>query len=103
MRLRCNACGGEYDDVLPDGMQYFHVCPPLSVGELEAAVAAGKVQLPAGETAADAVTRRTYERANKRDETVEPSPDRDKPGRPKRAGAGVTRLPDRPSPIVVVP
>jgi hypothetical protein len=28
--LKCKACGGVYDDVLPDGMRYFHVCPPLT-------------------------------------------------------------------------
>lgn len=103
MRLRCNACGGDYDTVLADGMLYFHVCPPLSAVELAAAVTAGKVTLPNGETPEEAVTRRTYERASKRDENVEPSPDRDKPTRLKKAGAGVTRVPDVPSPIVVVP
>jgi hypothetical protein len=29
MRLKCGTCGGEYDSVLPDGMRYFHACPPV--------------------------------------------------------------------------
>lgn len=101
--LQCRACGGTYDPVLPDGMLYFHVCPPLSALELDAAVKAGKVQLPEGETAEEAVQRRTYERANKRDETVEPSRDPDKPARMRKAGAGVVTVPDRPAPVIVVP
>lgn len=27
---RCNTCGGEYDDVLRDGLLYFHTCPPIT-------------------------------------------------------------------------
>lgn len=27
--VKCNACGGTYSPVQPDGMQYFHVCPPI--------------------------------------------------------------------------
>ena len=66
--VQCRICGGTYDTIGRDGVPYFHACPPLSVVELAAAVAAGKVQLPAGETVDDAVLRRTYERAEKRDE-----------------------------------
>lgn len=102
MRVRCNACGGTYDQVQADGLQYFHVCPPLSAVELQAAVAAGKVVLPKDETADDAVQRRTYERALKRDETVVPAPDRDKPGTLKAAGLGVTVVAATPPAIVVV-
>ena len=28
-RLLCASCGGEYVDTLPDGLRYFHACPPL--------------------------------------------------------------------------
>ncbi len=28
MRWRCRSCGGTYDDAGPDGMLYFHACPP---------------------------------------------------------------------------
>jgi hypothetical protein len=30
-RYRCNTCQGEYEDVGPDGMAYFHVCPPVTL------------------------------------------------------------------------
>jgi hypothetical protein len=103
-RLQCTACGGIYADILPDGLRYFHVCPPLSVVELTAAVAAGKVALPAGETPADAVQRRTYRRATYRNENVVPSRDPARPASIVSAGAGVTEAaPDTsPPPIVIV-
>lgn len=37
--LRCKTCGGEYEDLGPDGMAYYHVCPPLSVSEMKDAIA----------------------------------------------------------------
>lgn len=27
-KFRCNACGGSYTDVQPDGTAYYHACPP---------------------------------------------------------------------------
>jgi hypothetical protein len=27
MRYRCKTCGGTYNDTLPDGGAYYHVCP----------------------------------------------------------------------------
>lgn len=89
---QCLTCGGTYAPILPDGMQYFHVCPPLSVPELEAAVTAGKVVLPKDETAEIAVQRRMYERAQKRDENVVPSLAANTPATMKSAGKGVTDL-----------
>jgi hypothetical protein len=56
--------------------------------------------LPNGETADDAMTRRTYERANKRDENV-PSTLAKDAGTMKSAGAG-TQLAAAPVPAVVV-
>jgi hypothetical protein len=102
MRLKCNACGGIYDDVLPDGMRYFHTCPSLSVVELGAAVLAGKVVLPVGETAADAVLRRSYERATKRDENV-PSTRAVDSGQLIAAGTGVTVVGPTPPTKIIVP
>lgn len=32
---QCKVCGGTYENTLPDGMQYFHVCPPLQRVEVE--------------------------------------------------------------------
>lgn len=34
MTLTCLTCGGVYADVLPDGLLYFHACPPLSDSEV---------------------------------------------------------------------
>jgi len=28
-KYRCNNCQGEYWDPLPDGMRFFHTCPPV--------------------------------------------------------------------------
>jgi hypothetical protein len=30
-RLRCNTCQGEYTDVGPDGLRYFHACAPSTL------------------------------------------------------------------------
>lgn len=44
----CQTCGGRYEPVLPDGMQYFHVCPPLAVHELRDALNDGRLRLLPG-------------------------------------------------------
>lgn len=71
MTLQCNACGGIYDDVGPDGLRYFHACPPLSVRELRAALEAGTLDLTVREqlalnaaVAADAGVVRTADEAS---------------------------------------
>lgn len=99
---KCNTCNGTYEPIGADGLQYFHVCPPLSVLELTAAVAAAKVVLPGGETPDIAVTRRSYERATKRDENVKSTAPKDA-GTMKAIGTGVTVVASGPAPIVVVP
>jgi len=43
--VKCNTCGGIYDPVMADGMQYFHACPPLALHEVKRGVAEGTVQL----------------------------------------------------------
>lgn len=43
--VKCQSCGGIYEPVQADGMQYFHACPPLSLPELRDALAANTVQL----------------------------------------------------------
>lgn len=75
--VECQSCGGRYDPIQADGMEYYHRCPPLSAAELDAAVTDGRVKLPDGETAEDAVQRRTYERANLRDENKPSTASRD--------------------------
>lgn len=85
--VKCKACGGVFQPVQADGTQYFHACPPLSAAELDAAVTGGKVVLPNGETVSDAISRRIYERANKRDENLVSTLAKDA-GTMKSAGAG---------------
>jgi hypothetical protein len=99
--VKCNACGGTYEPVLLDGMEYYHKCPPLSVVELAAAVAAGKVQLPLGETPDIAVTRRSYERSNQRDENIQVDP-RTGAVSVKSVGAGTTAQAPAPPPVIKV-
>lgn len=89
--VQCLACGGVYEPIGADGVQYFHRCPPLSRPELAAAVAAGRIALPKGETVDDAVLRRPYERARLRDENL-PSTDAADAGQLRAAGAGVETI-----------
>jgi len=35
MRVRCKTCGGEYDTTTPDGMAYFHHCPPIAAVKVQ--------------------------------------------------------------------
>lgn len=71
MRVQCRTCRGIYLDVDPDGVRYFHACPPLSLAELEAAVAAGTVQLERDETPATAHASRVFPRPTGRDENID--------------------------------
>lgn len=43
--VKCESCGGVYEPVQPDGMPYFHACPPLALHELRRAIVDGTVQL----------------------------------------------------------
>lgn len=97
--LQCVTCGGVYAPTLADGTQYFHRCPPLSGVELAAAVAAGKVVLPGGETPAIAVNNRVYERNALRDENL-PGTKATDSGKMIATGKGTT-LAAAPSPVVV--
>lgn len=29
--LKCKSCEGEYENVLDDGMQYYHACAPIEI------------------------------------------------------------------------
>lgn len=106
--LRCKTCLATYDALQDDGTAYFHACGPLSAPELAAKVLAGKVALPIDpdtgltETADKAVSRRTYERANKRDENLPGTKSTDA-GLLKAAGDGVTVLGPKVPPVVIVP
>ena len=100
---QCLSCGGIYEPVQADGLEYYHRCPPLSAAELEAAVKDGRVELPDGETPDIAVRRRTYERVNARDEN-RPSIRPKDPDAIKAEGAGVIELEPDPmtAPVITV-
>lgn len=100
-RVQCVTCGGVYDTVLPDGYEYYHVCPPLSAPELAQAVADGKVVLPKDETPDDAVARRVYLRKSARNENVRAADDPSKPATPIALGQGTQPAP-APDPAVAV-
>lgn len=70
-RWRCNTCGGEYDDLLPDGTRHFHACPPVPVHKVKRPdgniiTVEGNVRPDQGE-----VVETTFrERPDRRDENV---------------------------------
>lgn len=43
--VKCQTCGGTYERIQPDGMQYFHACPPLSGAELKDMIAKNAIAL----------------------------------------------------------
>ena len=98
---QCLSCGGIYSPTNADGTAYYHACPPLSAPELAAVVAKGKIALPAGETVDVAIARRSYERANKRNENP-PSTSPADAGKLTSPGAGVVDVAALPTPTVVV-
>lgn len=104
MRLECKCCGGVYDDVQPDGLRYFHVCPPLTRAELDQAVSDGRVALPKGETVDQALERRVYLRGGARNENAVQSTDAAIRGAIVAEGKGVRELgrtAPRNAPVVV--
>jgi hypothetical protein len=113
--VECLTCGGRYEPLLPDGLQYFHACPPLAVHEIEAGLDAGTIILSradaarlqaakdadaanavaAGEPTREDLTLATFviERPEKRDENVRPgAADKRPEDRIKAAGRGVVAV-----------
>jgi len=115
MKQQCISCGGIFDDVQRDGMQYFHACPPLSVAELKAAIVAKTLTFTAAAQAAYDAAKAAdvasppaagtssrvdaflfglnVDRPNKRDENIVPPTDASKPATIKSAGKGVQPAP----------
>lgn len=92
-RKRCNTCLGIYDDVLPDGLRYFHVCPPV-------AEYFDSTKAPIDRATADSIAKlggryyvRYVERPNARDENAIKGRDMSTRGQPKKAGTGTTEIP----------
>lgn len=114
--VECQTCGGRYEPVLADGLQYFHACPPLAVHEIKARLDDGTLRLSRADAArlqaaqdadradppevdadsrADGFLRTlTIERPEKRDENVRPGAADKRPAdRIKAAGRGVVDVP----------
>lgn len=122
--VRCNACGGTYTPVQADGMQYFHVCPPVEAVRVQqadgaivivpkrtrrvdttdektgATITTIEYELPAGVTGT-VIGDVALERGGARNENPHPT-DRDRAGKaPMIAeGAGVTPIAAAPVEIV---
>lgn len=96
-RVRCNSCHGEYAPTGRDGTAYFHVCPPLSPWELDAAVAAGLVTLTKDELDEVNAGIRTVPRPLERDENVRGGHG-DTARQAKADGTGVTPIAPRVAP-----
>ena len=113
--MKCNSCGGEYQDVSADGVPYFHSCPPVTRCrvkrngawidvELAAVVPTDIVKVKRNgaivETLVSAIEAADErqgdtktERADKRDERPATTPGEDENGRLiHRKGKGATRL-----------
>jgi hypothetical protein len=69
-RMKCNSCGGTYDDVSADGVPYYHACAPLTHTILR--LANGTEAEMTGPLPDGAVVLRveSEERPNKRDENI---------------------------------
>jgi len=112
--VKCNVCGGVYEQKLADGTMYFHACPPLSEAEIRTQLQQKTLQLtPAQQKLLDdaakldadpnapkvdrsrvdqAISSLTIERPNKRDENVAGVGAPGQPAVQKSPGTGVTKL-----------
>lgn len=84
MRFRCNACLGEFGDVLADGMRYFHACAPAIFVTVTRGAATIEVPIEAVQPGDVVISHRYVERPNRRDENVRggAGDDRSEPLRP---------------------
>lgn len=95
MRVRCKACGGVYVAVLPDGMEYYHACPPETLVTVRRDAGTREVLLADVQPTDTEISRRTRERADARDENVvvvSREPGKERFGI-KREGRGVEAAP----------
>jgi hypothetical protein len=90
MALRCKTCRGEYEPLGPDGMPYYHACPPLLTGVVVARGGAVVTVPPQALQAGEVELDRTYgPRPNARDENANPAAGTR--GAIKSEGAGTER------------
>jgi hypothetical protein len=68
---RCNTCNGVFNNTLPDGADYFHVCPPRRVLRVQHADGTRETILPSQLLPDDIVLRELFRpRPNFRDENT---------------------------------
>jgi hypothetical protein len=91
--VKCNSCHGVYRPIGDDGIRYFHACPPLSVSEVDALVAAGALKLTDAALEAVLEGRLQLPRPLARDENVPSTRARDA-GQVKAEGTGVVAVVD---------
>src|SRR5262245_16416767 len=105
--VECNSCHGRYRRLLPDGTEYFHVCPSLSDAEVGAALGYQTDTSTWTDEQRAQVAAAPRVRANARNENLDRAKDqaaRDRNSDARRAGvtrdelmiaagAGVTALP----------
>ncbi len=70
MRIRCKSCLGVYVTLLPDGMEYYHACPPDTMVTVKRGGAPREVKLADVQAGDVEVSRRHVDRADHRDENI---------------------------------
>lgn len=94
--MQCNTCEGVYESVLPDGMLYFHSCPPVELVTVERD--GDKLDVPRADVldTDKVLSSRFVPMADARDENVKIT-GTDKAGNPivelKAEGKGATEVP----------
>lgn len=93
--MKCKTCGGEYVDVLPDGLRYFHACPPIERAHIERLGVQSDIDAKDVKVGDTVLKTFAIQRPNARDENVVIT-GYDKSGDPitamKSAGAGVDKI-----------
>lgn len=85
--VKCLTCNGLYLPMLPDGMKYFHACPPLSDAEVKAALTLDPDDAKLSPAQLSTVRAAPRARVNARDENV-PTTNAGDAGKMKAAGGG---------------
>jgi hypothetical protein len=90
-RYQCNVCGGIYISPQPDGLRYFHRCPPRAAVRVRRPNGTEAIVDPADVAIVDTVLEQTFlERPDARDENVVAVAEGE--SQPKHDGAGRTEL-----------
>lgn len=93
MPIKCNTCAGIYDAVTPEGLAYFHACPPLRQLRVQELDGTYSTVDPGTQGVRRVVGERFTPRPNRRDENVRLNPTTGK-SEPIATGAGVAPATD---------